>query len=207
MASTPIDKPGSLGIPAERQRRRALLVCRHMRPLKDFVEDLRQAHPNVQVPDFDPLDGGVDAQVLFLFQKPSKEAVAGNGSGFISRNNDDSTAKRTFSFMREAGIPRKLTITWNVVPWWDGCNDASASECRTGIIWVRRLLNLLPNLRAVVLVGTVAQGAWPDWLCPDLLVVRSYHPSPRGKTREQLRAIPQEWAKVWSVLDTSLKQS
>jgi hypothetical protein len=78
----------------------------------------------VEVPEFDSLDGGVDARVLFLFEKPGPMTAEGNGanrrvgSGFISRNNDDPTAEATFTFMRQANLPRKLTILWNVIPWW-----------------------------------------------------------------------------------------
>jgi hypothetical protein len=48
------------------------------------------------VPDFDPLDGGVNAQVLFLLEKPGPMAAEDGkraGSGFISRDNDDGTAE------------------------------------------------------------------------------------------------------------------
>ena len=206
MATAPADdQPRSLRDSAERQRRRALLDCPRMRPLQDYVNKLRQAYPDVQVPDFDPLDGGVDAQVLFLFQKPSRKTVGTTGSGFISRNNNDDTAEATFKFMEEAGIPRERTITWNVVPWWNECNDVTPADRRAisagSHQWLKQLLKLLPRLRAVVLVGTVAQETWPAWLRPDLYVVRSYHPSPRGKTPEKWRAIPQRWAKVRAVLN------
>ena len=55
---------------------------------------------------FDPRDGGIRAQALFLFEKPGPKA---NASGFISRDNDDPTAENIFRFMNQAGIPRKKT--------------------------------------------------------------------------------------------------
>ena len=208
MATAPADdQPRSLRDPAERQQRRARLDCPSKRPLQDYVNKLRQAHPDVQVPDFDPLDGGIEAQVLFLFQKPSDKTVGDNGSGFISRNNDDDTAEATFRFMQEAGIPRERTITWNIVPWWDGCNDVTPADRRAisagSHQWLKQLLKLLPRLRAVVLVGKKAQKLWPAWLRPDLYVCSSLHPSPvnRASRREQWDAIPQEWAQVRAVLD------
>jgi hypothetical protein len=55
-----------------------------------------------------PLDGGTAARVLFLFEKLGpKTSLHGGGSGFISRDNDDATAKATFNFMRLATIPRE----------------------------------------------------------------------------------------------------
>jgi len=68
--------------------------------------------------------GGIEARVLFLFEKPgpmtADEAIGKRpGSGFISRDNDDPTAEAVFNFMRQADIPRELTILWNVIPWWN----------------------------------------------------------------------------------------
>ena len=89
------------------------------------AEKLRERR-SVEVPEFDPLDGGVDARVLFLLEKPGPmtSGVDGTkqrtGSGFISRNNDDPTAEAIFNFMQQAGISRKMTISWNVIPWWNG---------------------------------------------------------------------------------------
>src|ERR1700740_40451 len=82
----------------------------------------------VKCPNFDPLDGGVDAQVLFLFEKPGPMTVGDDGSGFISRKNDDPTAEATFEFMSRAGIPRHLTVTWNLIPWWNGTRKVTRLE-------------------------------------------------------------------------------
>jgi hypothetical protein len=106
------DQPRSMRDPAVRERRRAMLDQRHMIELANFAERLRR--PGVEVPDFDPLDGGIEARVLFLFEKPGPmTAVAGKGknssSGFVSRDNDDPTAEAVLNFMREAEIPRELT--------------------------------------------------------------------------------------------------
>ena len=89
-----------------------------------------------EVPYFDPLDGGIDARVLCLFEKPGpmtdSRPRAGKriGSEFISRNNDDRSAEATFRFMVQAGIPRELTVTWNVVPSWNGTRRVRASGLR-----------------------------------------------------------------------------
>ena len=71
--SNPDDAPRSLRDPDVRQRRRALLDRPHMKPLNEYVAKLRRDRENVEVPDFDPLDGGIDARVLFLFEKPGTE--------------------------------------------------------------------------------------------------------------------------------------
>ena len=119
-----------------RQRRRELLNHRHIAPLTAYVEELRKMDLG-EVLDFDPLDGGVHALLLFLFEKPGPmTAESGNkkrvGSGFISRNNDDPTAEATFRFMQQAAIPRKLTVIWNVVPWWNSTRAVTEQELRCG---------------------------------------------------------------------------
>ena len=41
------------------------------------------------------------------------------GSGFISRDNDDPTAEASFRFYREAGVERRQSVVWNVIPGWN----------------------------------------------------------------------------------------
>jgi len=80
-----------------------------------------RARDGNEYPYFDPADGGVDAEVLFLFEKPGPMTVEDGrgkrvGSGFISRDNDDPTAQFSGEFWRQAGFSRKSRILWNVVP-------------------------------------------------------------------------------------------
>src|SRR5688572_10257099 len=117
--------------PAVRERRRAMLALPHMGELVAYATELRQRGEG-EVPHFDPLDGGVEARVLFLFEKPGRMTAEGAGSGFISQNNDDLTAEATCHFLRKAGIARKLTVAWNVVPWWNGTRTVTAAELRRG---------------------------------------------------------------------------
>ena len=196
------EAPRALRDPDARARRRELLDARHMRALNEYVAGLRK-RPGVEVPDFDPLDGGVDATILFLFEKPGPmTATAGTqtrtGSGFISRDNDDPTAENTFTFMREAGIPRKLTVTWNAIPWWNGTRTVTAAELREGAEETGRLTGLLPRLRAVVFVGEKASRARPHLEDADLAFFSSDHPSPivRARWPDRWRAIPSVWAKA-----------
>ena len=177
----------------------------HMQPLNEYVAGLRKKRPGVEVPDFDPLDGGVDATILFLFEKPGPmTSTTGTrtrtGSGFISRDNDDPTAKNTLMFMRETEIPRKSTVTWNVVPWWDGTTKVTAADLREGAEETKRLTKLLPKLRVVVFVGKKALRARPHLEDTGLAFFSSYHPSQRVKNRwpDRWRAIPSVWAKAWA---------
>jgi uracil-DNA glycosylase len=130
----------------------------HVAPLNAFVEALRsEMGADVQIPYFDPWDGGIEAEILFLLEAPGAKAVR---TGFVSRNNPDQTAKNFFQLNEEAGIPRKKTITWNAVPWYIGTGSriraATRSDLEAGFKPLPRLLDLLPNLRTVVFVGRKA---------------------------------------------------
>jgi uracil-DNA glycosylase len=137
--------------------------------------------PNAVVPDFDPWDGGIEAEVLYLLEAPGPKATV---SGFISRNNPDETAKNFFELNAAAEIPRKRTITWNAVPWFIGTGKklraARVSDLREGETSLLELLGMLPRLRAIVLVGRKA-GRMRSVMAqsrPDLKVFQTPHPSP-----------------------------
>jgi len=154
---------GTLGDPAERERRRALLVLPHAAPLAAYAAGLRR--PGVQVPDFDPLDGGTAARVLFVLEKPGPGIHPG---GYVSRDNDTPTAAAIRSFVRQAGLPRRETALWNLVPWWNGTTAVTAAERAAGVQALAGLLALLPGLDTAVLVGRrrrsrcwAACACWP----------------------------------------------
>lgn len=202
--------PRSLRDAGVRERRRLMLDLPHAARLTFYAAKLRE-RGSIQVPDFDPLDGGVDARVLFLFEKPGPMTAEGgrggrSGSGFISRNNDDPTAAATFDFMQKAGMPRKLSVIWNVIPWWNGKRKLTKEELRDGAQSVQELISLLPKLRAVVMVGEKADhAARPYFKTTGLALFTSAHPSPlvRARYRSQWDAIPSEWAKVREFIDGS----
>ena len=142
----------------------------HIAPLTDLATKLRRMHPDWEFPEFDPLDGGTNADILFLFEKPGPmTSEGGNGSGFISRNNDDRTAMATFDFMREANLPRNRTVIWNVIPGWNGTRKITTTERQAGIDALKGLIPLLSKLRTIVLVKKQAQRARPriEKLKPD----------------------------------------
>src|SRR5579872_4039607 len=92
------DRPRSMRDAGVRVQREAMLCKMHMARLVKYTAGLRDRGLG-EVPNFDPLDAGVDARVLFLFEKPGpKTAKDGRrkGSGFISRDNDDGTAAAIF---------------------------------------------------------------------------------------------------------------
>ena len=196
------EAPRSLRDPEAREARCALLKAPHIHPLTQYVATLR-AESACEFPDFDPLDGGVEARLLFLFEKPgpmtSASRTGREGSGFVSRDNDDPTAEAIFRFMHEAGVPRRETVLWNLIPGWNGTRKIIAREVSEGAQEVLRLVRLLPNLRTVVLVGGRARSARPLLADGAFKLFASDHPSPivRAFRREQWDQIPGNWNEAY----------
>lgn len=203
------DEPRSMRYPHVQQERQAMLKAgyAHMAPLIKYAAEMRAAGNGFELPDFDPLDGGADAEVLLLLEKPGPKTSAMGGSTFISRNNNDQTAANFFRFMQEVGMPREMAVTWNAIPYWDGKIKFNASDRREGRRFLGPLLSVLPNLKAIVLVGLVAWQAEEDVrrltegrrVAPKIF--RSYHPSGQNwKNHDQIKAT---WATVKAFLDAS----
>jgi uracil-DNA glycosylase len=168
----------------EIQRKRQLLEAPHVAPLTQFVQRLGDAHGGA-VSWFDPTEAGVEAPILLLFENPGRRADAAQRSGFISANNDDTSAENMWQLFREAGIDRRRDIVaLNIVPWYLG-DDRKIGGVRAGDIEEARpalhqLLQLLPQLRVVVLFGRNAQAGWRRAQPPiHVRVLEAPHPSGR----------------------------
>lgn len=204
VVNDPDDYACSMRDPPVHKRRVAMLDQPHIRPLTAYVSRLG-AGGRGYVPHFDPLDGGVEARLLFLFEKPGPKTVPPAGSGFISRNNDDPSARHTHTFMMDAGIPRRATAIWNTIPWWTGRIRVTAEELQAGAAEFRCLLQLLPALRGVVLVGNrAAEHGAPMLAGTDLLVHRTVHTSMQARnglhSREGWLKISENWKKAWEAV-------
>lgn len=192
--------PRSMRRPEVREQRLAALDQPHIAPLTDLVRRFR-SRDGSEYPYFDPADGGANASLLFLFEKPGPMTVekgtpTRTGSGFISRDNDDPTAEATFEFMRQARVPRRETVLWNTIPGWNGTRRIVTDELRAGIRDLAELLSLLPNVRTVVLVGQKAAKAELRILeLGSFCIFKSAHPSPlvRASYPDQWRNIPAVW--------------
>ena len=155
--------PKQLGRPNEKESRLALLDEKHMLPLTNFVNAIREEKgESFSIPYFDPKDGGVNARILLLMEAPGPGAIK---SGFVSCDNPDETAKNLFELLQKADISRSQIILWNIVPWYIG-NDlktktrtARIGDINKSFKYLEGLVNLLSNLDAVILLGKHAQRA------------------------------------------------
>ncbi len=177
-----VEMAKSLARPEVRALREQLLQQSHVIQLTSFVHRLRETvGQGFMIPNFDPLDGGTEAEVLFLLEAPGPKAIA---SGFVSRDNPDESAKNFLLANAAAGIDRRRTVTWNIVPWYIGSGrkirPACAEDIRPAVHWLRELLLLLPRLRFAVCVGVKARHAKDliEAFRPEVQMLEMPHPSP-----------------------------
>lgn len=187
------DRPRTNGDPAEVARKLALLDKQHVKPLSGFVRRLRaERGGDESIPWFDPTEAGTGARILILLEAPGRRATAGQGSGFISPDNNDGSAQNMWKLLQAAGVNRRREIVaWNVIPWYigsvsrvRGARPEDIHEAHEALI---RLVRLLPDVRVVVLLGKAAADAW-ELVGVDMPAIRAPHPSPRNlNSRPQSR--------------------
>ena len=93
----------ALSFPGAVLCRSAMLDQPHVRLLADYVEMLRGRD---YVPDFDPMDSEARARRLLLMEKLGPKTFPPTGSGFVSQDNEGSTARTLLRFLAEAEIRR-----------------------------------------------------------------------------------------------------
>lgn len=107
-----------------------MLGLPHIAPLAGYSAELRNMRDGWHFPEFDPLSGGVHADMLFLLEKPGPMAGESN---FISMCNDDPTAEHPLAFLEEAEIDYRRLVIWNVMPGWNGDIRFTAMEREWGL--------------------------------------------------------------------------
>jgi uracil-DNA glycosylase len=174
------------GVLAQRRARR---YSGTVGPLNRWVDELRR-HTGERVPHLDPAAARDGAHVLVLLQDPS--AAAATGSGFVSRHNNDPTARNAYLAAERAGLSYDVSLFWNVVPWWvaDPARRAPGRTLTTEAVRARphlaHLLGLLhPAPRTIVVAGRHAARAWAHLVrdghpAPGATVLHCPHPSPQA---------------------------
>lgn len=154
----------------------------HIAPLNRLVDELCNIG---KAPYIAPIYGGINAKLLSILRDPGpKTQLEENGSGFLCLENDDATAEKMCELVAEAGIDTSEMVTWNTYPWY--INRApNATELRTGIAPLKKLIDLLPKLQVVILHGVTAQNGWKKFTRSfpniieerELCVINTYHTS------------------------------
>ena len=137
----------------------------HVQPLNDLADRIADSVglPHGHVPYVDPDQGGIGARVLVLLDNPSTKAEAGTGSGLLSLDNDDRTARNCREAYARHGVPWSQVVHWNVVPFpVAGVKNggSTATERARAVRWTREFVDQCPDLEAVLLLGAAARDGW-----------------------------------------------
>ena len=177
----------SMANAAFRADQHARLHDAHISAITDLVDELCLIGRGF-IPYVAPLYGGVNAEVLLVFQDPGPKTQSDGGSGMLCAENDDPTAELFSNCLDAAGLDVARTITWNAYPWYIN-KSPTASQLDAGIMPLRRLLKLLPDVSVVMLMGRRAEDSWARFrkryptASGSYAVIPSLHPSGRGITR------------------------
>lgn len=197
--------------------KQARLWEEHVAPINQFVDQVKvdvaerrkllgEPEKPVVVPYVDPDSGGVLARVLFLLESPAGPAAL--GSGMLSADNNDATAKNVWLAYETSGMPRTFGLHWNAVPWYV-CHGkknkgATPSDVEHGRHYLGQLLDLAPDIRVVLALGKPAQtsiaGYERDLRSRGVRVITAPHPSPisAGVTKgESLKLLNEAVAKAY----------
>lgn len=150
----------------------------HIEPINAFVESIRGQDGRGWAPLIPPHHGGVDAKVLSVLRDPGPATRDGEGSGFISVENDDPTAERQAVLFEQNGISSRDVLPWNAYPWYINAAP-NAEQSTAGARVLNDLLELVPDLRVVLLQGRDAEKSWK----------RAVMLSPRLRAAEQLTVL------------------
>ena len=178
-------RPGSI------RERRARCDEPHVGDLNTLARSV-STEKGASVPLVDPAGGGTRARVLMLMEEhvPCRSA----GTGLVSLHANDPTAGNTMTACERAGLDYADLLLWQVIPWWSrdpglarrcGRSPSRSEHARLAGPYVVRLLALLPQLEAVVLLGRGTQLAWDRAarsagvsLAGEVRVMPCPHPSP-----------------------------
>lgn len=131
----------------------------HIKPINAFIESIRGQDGRGWAPLTPPHHGGVDAKVLSVLRDPGPATRDGEGSGFISVENDDPTAERQALLFKQNGISSRDVLPWNAYPWYINAAP-NAEQSAAGAHVLIDLLELLPDLQVVLLQGRDAERSW-----------------------------------------------
>lgn len=197
--------------PAFRAEQVRCCFAEHVAPLNRLVDELKQN--GEWLPYIAPMYGGINARLLCVLRDPGPMTRDDGGSGFLCWENNDATAEMVCELFAGAGIDASDVVPWNAFPWYIN-RHPKAKELERGVEPWMRLIDLLPNLRVVMLLGGSAHDGWERLArrysatvtSRRLSVIKTYHtsrqafwhkdPAVRESRRANLREAFQDAAKI-----------
>ena len=164
--------------------------------IKGLVARIRRETGCV-VPDVDPEGAGADARVAMIMLTPGPAQGGAQMTRILSpTTNSDQSALNLRKLMLEASLPESLCVFWNAVPWsLDRRRDPTPLELARGVNYLKEFIVLLPQRRAVVALGQVAQRAC---LQAGVTAINVPSPSPLAVAQPGSRPNPKSarWLKI-----------
>lgn len=156
------------------------------------------------VPDVDPGGAGVGARVAMIMLTPGPAEGGAQMTRILSpTTNSDQSALNLRKLMQEAGLPESVCVFWNAVPWsLDRRRDPTPLEFARGVNYLKEFLVLLPQRRAVVALGRVAQRA-----CLQAGVNAVNVPSPSPLAVAQPGSLPNAKSARWQEVREGLRKA
>lgn len=156
----------------------------HVEPLNRLIDELGERDDAGHPPYIAAMYWGNEAPVLSLLRDPGPMAGGPKGSGFLCVENDDPSAERLWHFLAEAGIDPRDVVPWNAYPWYINAKPTRA-QLAAGVDPLMRIIELMPRLQTVLLLGKDAQQAWPLLMAKHgeaiqqrgIAVFSTFHPS------------------------------
>ncbi len=148
----------------------------HIQPINGLVDELRKFPGRGWMPYVAPMYGGINAKLLCVLRDPGPKTKDEGGSGFLCMENDDPSAEKISNLFSMAGIHADEIVPWNAYPWYINRAPKTA-ELNAGVEPLKRLIDLLPNLQVVMLLGGSAHAAWKKFTrrYPGLIEIRGLH--------------------------------
>ena len=124
----------------------------------------------------------MNARVLSIFRDPGPKTEDHTGSGMLCCQNDDPSAELHATLLADAGIPVAELLPWNSDPWYIN-RKSTGEEIDVAANALKRLIDLAPDLRIVILHGGGARTGWRRFArrypatANGLVTVETYHTS------------------------------
>jgi hypothetical protein len=134
-----------------------------------LCDQLMEELPGFSVPYIAPHYGASTARILALSSNPGPQAGGVNGSGMLSRENNDGSAARMGVIYESVGLSDSQIVPWNAYPWHvheTHPNGLPNSLIHNGLYALKRLLELHPNIQAVVAHGGDAHRSVKLFMSP-----------------------------------------
>ena len=124
--------------------------------INGLCDQLMKELPGFSVPYIAPHYGASTAVILALSSNPGPQASGVNGSGMLSRENNDGSAARMSGLYETVGLTDDQIVPWNAYPWHvheTHPNGLPNNLIDDGLDALKRVLDLHPNIQTIVAHG------------------------------------------------------